>query len=111
MAGAALLVALQLLSPADALAGVAKGTDVYLFLTGMMLLCRDRAPGGAVRLARGESRRGRPTAPATRLFLLIYAVGTIVTIFLSNDATAVVLTPAVAAAVRPPRPSSRCPTC
>ena len=32
--------------------------------------------------------------------MLIYGVGTIVTVFLSNDATAVVLTPAVAAAVK-----------
>jgi arsenical pump membrane protein len=37
---------------------------------------------------------------ATRLFTLVFAVGTIVTIFLSNDATAVVLTPAVAAAAK-----------
>jgi arsenical pump membrane protein len=37
---------------------------------------------------------------AQRLFLLTYGVGTVVTIFLSNDATAVVLTPAVAAAVK-----------
>jgi Na+/H+ antiporter NhaD/arsenite permease-like protein len=35
-----------------------------------------------------------------RLFALIYGVGVAVTIFLSNDATAVVLTPAVLAAVR-----------
>src|SRR4029077_7099218 len=35
-----------------------------------------------------------------RLFLLTYGVGTGVTIFLSNDATAVVLTPPVAAAVK-----------
>jgi arsenical pump membrane protein len=35
-----------------------------------------------------------------RLFLLTYGVGTVVTIFMSNDATAVVLTPAVAAAVK-----------
>jgi arsenical pump membrane protein len=34
------------------------------------------------------------------LFLLTYGVGTVVTIFMSNDATAVVLTPAVAAAVK-----------
>ena len=40
---------------------------------------------------------------ASRLFLLIYIVGAIVTIFLSNDATAVVLTPAVAAAVKAAR--------
>ena len=37
VAGAALLVALQLISSQDVLAGVAKGTDVYLFLIGMML--------------------------------------------------------------------------
>ncbi len=37
---------------------------------------------------------------AWRLFLMIYGVGTVVTVFLSNDATAVVLTPAVFAAAR-----------
>jgi len=37
---------------------------------------------------------------ATKMFLLIYLVGIVVTTFLSNDATAVVLTPAVAAAVK-----------
>src|SRR5579884_2507769 len=42
-----------------------------------------------------------------RLFLLIYLAGTIVTIFLSNDATAVVLTPAVLAAVRRARVEPR----
>src|SRR3974390_1527550 len=35
-----------------------------------------------------------------RLFALVYAVGTVVTVLLSNDATAVVLTPAVYAATR-----------
>jgi arsenical pump membrane protein len=42
------------------------------------------------------------------LFVLVYGVGTAVTIFLSNDATAVILTPAVCAAARqakaPPLP-------
>src|SRR5579875_3487524 len=37
---------------------------------------------------------------AARLFLLIYLTWVFVTAFLSNDATAVVLTPAVLAAVR-----------
>jgi arsenical pump membrane protein len=45
----------------------------------------------------------------TRLFTLIYAVGTLVTIFLSNDATAVVLTPAVYAATRAARVSEPLP--
>jgi arsenical pump membrane protein len=35
-----------------------------------------------------------------RLFLMIYVVGTLVTVFLSNDATAVVMTPAVYATTR-----------
>lgn len=90
---------LRLLSPADALAGAAKGIDVYLFLAGMLLLSETARETGlfswlaacAARHARGSARR---------LFLLIYIVGTVVTIFLSNDATAVVLTPAVAAVVR-----------
>ena len=38
MLGAATLVALGLLPWADALGGVRKGLDVYLFLIGMMLL-------------------------------------------------------------------------
>src|SRR6202020_2210591 len=42
---------------------------------------------------------GLANGSATRLFSLLFAVGTLVTVFLSNDATAVVLTPAVAAAV------------
>ena len=99
VSGAVLLVALGVLSPSEALSGVAKGTDVYLFLTGMMLLSElarqeglfDWLAARAARLAKGS---------ATRLFTLVFAVGTVVTVFLSNDATAVVLTPAVAAAAK-----------
>ena len=99
MTGALLLVVLKLLSPVDALIGVGKGTDVYLFLTGMMLLAETAREEKLFDwLAAVATRRARGSA--TRLFLLIYGVGTIVTTFLSNDATAVVLTPAVAAAVK-----------
>ncbi len=99
VSGAVLLVALGLLSPGDALSGVTHGTDVYLFLTGMMLLSElarqeglfDWLAARAARMANGS---------ATRLFTLVFIVGTVVTVFLSNDATAVVLTPAVAAAAK-----------
>jgi arsenical pump membrane protein len=99
VAGAALLVGLQLLPWTDALDAAGKGTDVYFFLVGMMLLAEvsrkeglfDWLASQAVRLAKNS---------AERLFLIVYAVGTVVTIFLSNDATAVVLTPAVYAATR-----------
>jgi arsenical pump membrane protein len=99
VSGAVLLLLLRLLTPTEGLAGIAKGLDVYLFLTGMMLLAEtareeklfDWLAAHATRLAKGS---------AQRLFLLIYLVGVVVTTFLSNDATAVVLTPAVASAVR-----------
>jgi arsenical pump membrane protein len=99
VAGAVALVLCKFLSPKDGLAGIIKGTDVYLFLTGMMLLAEtareeklfDWLAAHATNLARGSSKR---------LFVLLYLSGILVTIFLSNDATAVVLTPAVAAAVK-----------
>ena len=99
LAGAALLLLFQFITPMDALTGAAKGADVYLFLTGMMLLSEvAREEGLFDWLAAVATLRARGSA--TRLFVLIYGVGVIVTTFLSNDATAVVLTPAVAAAVR-----------
>jgi arsenical pump membrane protein len=90
---------LNLLPWPDALAAAAKGTDVYFFLVGMMLLAGvarkeglfDWLAAQAVQYSRGSAKR---------LFLIVYAVGTTVTVFLSNDATAVVLTPAVYAATR-----------
>jgi arsenical pump membrane protein len=99
MAGAALLVLFGLMPLPAALAAMAKGDDVYLFLIGMMLLSEtarreglfDWIAGHAVQAAAGST---------PRLYALVFAVGTIVTIFLSNDATAVVLTPAVYAAAR-----------
>jgi arsenical pump membrane protein len=105
--GAAALVASGLLPVGDALAGVRAGTDVYLFLLGMMLLAELARREGLFdwMAARAASAAG---GSASLLFTLVYLVGTVVTVFLSNDATAVVLTPAVAAVVRaaeaPPLP-------
>jgi len=100
--GAALLVGLNLLPWREAFAAAGKGMDVYLFLIGMMLLAEVARKEGlfgwlaaqAVRHARGSAKR---------LFLIVYVVGTLVTVLLSNDATAVVLTPAVYAATRAAR--------
>jgi arsenical pump membrane protein len=99
VAGAIALVAFGLLPWIDAFSGVRKGLDVYLFLAGMMLIAEVARQEGvfdwlaalAVEYARGSPRR---------LFALVYSVGTVVTVLLSNDATAVVLTPAVYAATR-----------
>jgi arsenical pump membrane protein len=78
---------------------IGKGMDVYLFLVGMMLVAElariaglfDWLAARAVRKANGSS---------ARLFVIVYAVGIVVTVFMSNDATAVVLTPAVLATTR-----------
>lgn len=98
-AGAGLIVASGLLPVRLAGLAIAKAADVCLFLVGMMVLAEmarreglfDWAAVYAVRLARGSS---------ARLFTLVYAIGVVVTAFMSNDATAVVLTPAVLAACR-----------
>src|SRR6516225_8114182 len=97
--GAVALVGLGLLPWTDALRGVQKGLDVYLFLTGMMLIAELARREGLfdwLAAIAVEHARGSPQ----RLFALTYAVGTLVTVLLSNDATAVVLTPAVYAATK-----------
>lgn len=98
-AGVLLLLALRLVSLPLAAHAMAKALDVCLFLSGMMLISELAREHGvfdwlsaiAVRKANGS---------CSHLFALVYAVGTVVTIFMSNDATAVVLTPAILTAVR-----------
>jgi arsenical pump membrane protein len=93
-AGAAALVVAGAIAPQAALAALARGADVYLFLIGMMLLAEVARAGGvfawvaarAVVLA-GQSRM--------RLFAIVFLAGIVTTALLSNDATIVVLTPAV----------------
>lgn len=104
--GALLLVIAGLLPVHQAIHAALEGWEVYLFLAGMMVLAEmareegvfDWAAGLAASHARGSPRR---------LFTLVYLVGIVVTAFLSNDATAVVLTPAVLAVVRRARVSPR----
>ena len=100
--GAIALVLFGLVPWQGALHAVGEGTDVYLFLIGMMLLSAlaeregffDMLAAACVAMAKGS---------ASRLFLLVYSVGTLVTVFMSNDATAVVLTPAVLAVCKKAR--------
>jgi arsenical pump membrane protein len=97
--GAVLLMASGLIPLRQAAVAAMGGWDVYLFLTGMMILAElareqqvfEWVADLAAHHARGSS---------ARLFLLVYGVGIAVTVFLSNDATAVVLTPAVLTVVR-----------
>jgi arsenical pump membrane protein len=98
-AGGLLLLACGAIAPPAALAALGRGVDVYLFLIGMMALAEFARTGGlfdwvaarAIDLADGSR---------LRLLVLVYGAGIVTTALLSNDATIVVLTPAVIAALR-----------
>ena len=102
LAGAGALLLAGLLPWRDAAAAVAKGADVYMFLIGMMLLSTVAQREGVFDHLAAVCVR-RAAGSRTRLFLLVYGVGVVVTVFMSNDATAVVLTPAVLAVCRKAR--------
>jgi len=97
--GALLLIALRLIPVRLAGRAIAEGSDVYLFLTGMMLISELAREQGVFDWVASVAVHGAKGS-CSRLFLLVYGAGTLVTIFMSNDATAVVLTPAILTAVR-----------
>ncbi len=94
LAGAGLMLALGLVGPRDALAAVAGSWNVLLFFLGLMVTAFaaeragvfDAAAHLVARLAGGSGRR---------LLVWVYLLGTVVTALLSNDATALLLTPVV----------------
>ena len=97
--GAILLILTRLIPLPPAMHAVREGWDVYLFLMGMMILAEVAREEGVFEWVADVAAQHARNSPA-RLFALIYLVGTVVTALLSNDATAVVLTPAVLAVVR-----------
>jgi arsenical pump membrane protein len=97
--GATLLVLAGLVSLRTAGHALYEGLDVYLFLIGMMVLAEMAREEHVFDWAAGIAASHAKHSPR-RLFTLVYFVGIAVTALLSNDATAVVLTPAVLAVVR-----------
>jgi arsenical pump membrane protein len=94
LAGAMLLLILGLISPLQALRTLLGDWNVFLFFLGMMALSALADLAGlfdwlAVQAARlaGQSAR--------RLLLNIFLLGTLISMVLSNDATALILTPVV----------------
>ncbi|HEY8287209.1 MAG TPA: ArsB/NhaD family transporter, partial [Chloroflexota bacterium] len=98
MGGAALMLVTGLASLGDLGSVLAGNLPVFAFFLGMMALTRlaeeglvfDRMAMAAARLAHGGSRR---------LFLNVFLLGTVISTFLTNDATALILTPVVYALV------------
>jgi arsenical pump membrane protein len=98
-AGVVLLLGLRLINLQLTGRALAKSIDVCLFLIGMMLLSELAREHGVFDWLSAAAIR-RADGSCSRLFTLVYAIGTVVTVFMSNDATAVVLTPAILTAVR-----------
>lgn len=97
--GAMVLITARLLPLQKAKHAVSRGIDVYLFLIGMMILAELAREKGVFDWV-ADLAAQHAAGSASRLFLLIYAAGVVITALLSNDATAVVLTPAVLTVVR-----------
>lgn len=97
--GVVLLLALRLIDLRLTERALTKSADVCLFLIGMMLLSELAREHGVFDWLSSLAIR-RAGGSCVRLFTLVYAIGTVVTVLMSNDATAVVLTPAILTAVR-----------
>jgi arsenical pump membrane protein len=94
MGGAAILLLLGLISPADAFATLARDWNTFLFFLGMMGLSALAEAAGlfdwlAVQAARLAGQN------AARLFFNVFLVGRFISMIFSNDATALILTPIV----------------
>jgi arsenical pump membrane protein len=93
-AGALLMLVTGAISPESALAAVTSEWNLFLFFLGLMVTAAvadmagffDWAAGLAVAAARGSGRW---------LLFNVLVLGALITTFLSNDATAVILTPVV----------------
>ena len=97
--GALSLIALRLIPLKLVGRAIGEGLDVYLFLIGMMLLSELAREHGVFDWVSSAAAQGARRS-CSRLFALVYGIGILVTAFMSNDATAVVLTPAILSAVR-----------
>lgn len=93
-AGATLMLLTGGVSPAAAVASLAAEWNLFLFFLGLMLIAAiadlagffDWAAGLATAAAKGNGRL---------LLLNVLLLGTVITVFLSNDAAALILTPVV----------------
>jgi arsenical pump membrane protein len=94
MVGAGVLLLLGLLNPADAFSTLLRDWNTFLFFLGIMALSALAEAAGLFDWLAAQAARfaGRSAA---RLFLNVFLLGCIISAILSNDATALILTPIV----------------
>jgi arsenical pump membrane protein len=98
LAGAAIFLATGLEPPGAALGAVARQWNVLLFILGLMALSAAAEESGAFEWMT-QLLLQRAGGSQRRLFVYLFLAGAAVTIVLSNDATAIALTPIVYRAV------------
>jgi arsenical pump membrane protein len=94
LGGGLLMVALGLLPPGEAVRQVTSAWNVFLFFLGLGLASATADQAGVFRWAAGAATRWA-RGSQWRLLVGLYLVGVVVTAVLSNDATALLLTPVV----------------
>jgi arsenical pump membrane protein len=94
MGGAAILLLLGLISPADAFATLARDWNTFLFFLGMMGLSALAEAAGLFDWLAAQAARLAGQS-AARLFFNVFLLGSFISMIFSNDATALILTPIV----------------
>ncbi|HLI90212.1 MAG TPA: ArsB/NhaD family transporter [Ktedonobacteraceae bacterium] len=94
MAGAVLLLILGLISPVDAATTLYQDWNTFLFFLGMMSLSALAEAAGIFDWLAVQAARFAGNS-AARLFLNTFLLGSLISMILSNDATALILTPIV----------------
>src|SRR5260221_3955010 len=92
--GAVVLFLLGLISPADAFLTLVRDWNTFLFFLGMMALSALADAAGLFDWLAAQAARLAGKS-AARLFLNVFLLGTLISMILSNDATALILTPIV----------------
>lgn len=94
LAGAGLLLVLGLVSPLDAFSTLLHDWNTFLFFLGMMSLSALAEAAGLFDWLAVQAARFAGNS-ASRLYLNIFLLGSLISMILSNDATALILTPVV----------------
>jgi arsenical pump membrane protein len=98
VAGAALMLCGGFVRPDEALNVLVQEWNTFGFFLGLMVISALAEEAGIFdALANAAARWG--SGSAVRLYIAVFAVGTVISIFLTNDSTALILTPVVYALV------------
>lgn len=94
LSGAALMLLCGVVAPLDAVNVLAEKWDVFLFFLGLMTIAVAAESAGFFEWAAALAGKWSGGS-GLRLFVNVFLLGTVISTFFSNDATALILTPVV----------------